>query len=629
MRCSYCGRETGTSTGYCEICGRRLQPVRRPAQNGTRRPAQGTAQRSAQRSVQGSAQRPVQRTANGKPVQKRPVAAARTGRPVQKKRKKTRWNPKFLAACAVILLLLILIPILIAACVHNRDDDLETRRIQMFYSGTAQKTSVVFAGKKYEKTIPGKIAETQCSADGKTQAVLTEAGALYYVTDVQLSPVASDVVGFVLSADGGKLAYTVEKAPETTDTSGTTDEASETETETEPQTTRQSSLLETTEESTTEYIPAGGEQYTEYAETSLFLYNGLDGASALIANHVEPTSVSLTPMGGGVCYTVASEAGDAFEGFCCRDGVSTSLGRNVLPVAVSEDGSLQYYVKYELLDSSWVLKFFRKGIENEVKLGEFSDGNKMSAWLNRDFSEIVFGLEGTRGGYYLCGADGEKQKISSGFSPVYVYGVREVRNGRSVIAPVDAFSKFVFTDNRGTAMYLDNKYNCTDTGADGTFFRLTPDLKKIYYLNENGELNACDLRKTDRTTIASNVLNFDLSADGSVLYYVNADDELHCRTGSKDKLAAEDVYTKGTGLCVTDNGYLYFLQNYAYGSGTLCYLKGNGGLHVLDEIKDVHDVAADSGEYIYYRANYGTISGTYDLYYGRGKKYTKLFDTMG
>ena len=195
--------------------------------------------------------------------------------------------------------------------------------------------------------------------------------------------------------------------------------------------------------------------------------------------------------------------------------------------------------------------------------------------------------------------------------------------------PLDTFAKTAFVRADGAVQYIDGKIQCTDTGAVGKSFRITPDGKTVYFLDAKGTLNACVVRKSDTRAVATNVMNYDLSADGSIVYYVNTDNELHVFVGGKDTRAAENVYAPGDGLCVTDGGYLYFLENYTYGNGTLCYMKGAGKVRVLSDINDVHDIAADTQDNIYYRGNYGTISGTYDLYYGRQKKYTILFKDMG
>ncbi len=609
MRCPHCGEENLSASKVCAVCGNPLpqptRPVRNP--NGPRPAVQG---------------RPANR-----PAQQRPAGRPTAGRSVPARRKKkTRWNPKFLAACAGILALLILIPILIAVAVHH-GDSIESRRIQMFYSGHTGKTNVVLNGKVYEKTISGKVSRTASSRDGLIQAVLSDTGELYYITAQKVDSVASGVLNFVLSADGSKLAYVLQNVPDPSDTS---ESSTEEETTTRRARGSNNDAAEETTESTTEYVPAGAESFLEFSDTSLFLYNGADGTSPLIGNHVPADSISLSPTGACVAYTVTADDGESFEGFFYREGGATSIGRNALPIAVSDDGMTYYYVKYDNLDNVWIQKLFANNGANEIKLDEFADGNKLSVYLNLDYSQIVYSITGRAGSYFICGADGEKNKISNGYTPIYPYGMREVSSGKAVLTPYESFSKTVFCNAASSAQYLDGKNVSSDLGASGVSFRVSPDGKTVYYLDKDEYLYACTVRKVNKKEVAAHVMTFDLSADGEYLYYVNSDNQLHAVKGNKDTILAENVYTSNTvGLAVTDGGYVYFLQDYSYGSGTLCYVKGDGAIHVLSEINNVHDLAADVGEYIYYRSDFGAISGTYDLYYGKGKKYTKLFEKMG
>ena len=609
MRCPYCGDDNPSTSKVCETCGRPLPQANRPAQN---RP-------DSHQSVQG---RPAQRPAQSRPGSR---PAGRPGSSTVRKKKKTRWNPKFLAACAGILFILILIPILIAVAVHH-GDSIESRHIQMFYSGHSGKTSIVLNGKVYEKTISGKVEKTASSRDGLIQAALSDTGELFYVTTQKMDSVATGVQSFVLSADGTKLAYVMLNPAETSDT---TETSTEEETTASKRTQKKQTDEETTE-STTEYVPAGADAYLELADTSLFLYNGTDGTSALVANHVPADSVSLSAAGLCTAYTVTADDGESFEGFYYREGVAVSIGRFALPIAVSDDALHVCYVKYDKMDEVWIQKLFLRNGENEIKLDEFADGNMLSVYLNADYSQIIYSITGKAGAYFFCGPDGEKSKISKGYTPIYPYGQREVVSGKAILTPYATFAKTVFMNASGVAQYMDGKCVSIDLGASGTTFRVSPDGKTIYYLDKDEYLYSCAVRKIDKKDIASHVMAFELSADGEYLYYVNSDNELHCVKGNKNTLLAENVYTSKTvALAATDSGHLYFLQDYAYGSGTLCYVKGDGAVHVLNEINNVHDLASDVGEYIYYRSDFGAITGTYDLYYGKGKKYTKLFEKMG
>ena len=480
------------------------------------------------------------------------------------------------------------------------------------------------AGKVYDKSINGKVERTISSADGLAQAALTENGELFYITADKCASVATGVCQFTLSADGTRVAYMVESDPDASDTSDSS-------TEKETTQVRRSLQEEETTESTTEYVPAGAESYLKFSNTSLFLYNGSSANSTLIANHVSPESVSLSPTGAVIAYSVTAEDETSFEGFYALNSVKTSIGRNALPIAVSDDALQYYFVKYDNIEDVWVQKLFVKAGENaEVKLGEFADGNLLSLYLNRDYSQAIYSVTGKKGSYFFYSTDHDKEKVSSGYVPIYAYGLREVMSGKAVITPLETFAKTCFRDASSTAQYLDGKYICKNTGALGNAFRVSPDGKTMYYLDTEGDLYSCVLRKLDKKKIAEHVMTFELSADGSVVYYVNADNKLYCVKGSKVTPAAENVYTSGgSGLVVTDAGYLYFLQNYAYGNGTLCYLKGDGKARSIDSIKNVHDLAADVGEYIYYRSDYSAITGTYNLFYGRGKKYTKILEKLG
>ena len=632
MRCPYCGEENQNGSKECAVCGRPLTQPNRPApgQEGARpraeRPPQTpNASRPQPNRIAPAANAARPRpTAQGRPVN-RPVQQRPAGRPPVRKKPKTRWNPKFLAACAGILLVLILIPILIAIAVHH-GDSIESRQIQMFYSGHSGKTSIVLNGKVYDKNITGKVAQSSCSRDGLVQAALTESGELYYITGQKMNAVASNVQSFVLSADGSKLAYLVQNPPDASDTS----ESSTEEETTTARSSKKTQKQEETTESTTEYVPAGAEAFLTYADTSLYLFNGLDSAAPMIASHVSADSVSLSPTGASMAYTVTADDGESFEGFVYNGETPSSLGRNVLPIASSDDCQRIYYIKFDKMEEVWIQKLFARNGENEIKLDEFVDGNKLSVYLNTDYSQIVYSITGKSGAYFFCGADGEKSKLSGGYTPIYPYGQRETASGKVILTPYETFSKTVFRNAAGAAQQIDGKYLTVDLGASGTMFRVSPDGKTVYYLDENESLNSCVMRKIVKKEIAQHVMTFELSPDGEYLYYVDSDNKLHCVKGSKDTPVADDVYTSKTvGLAVTESGHVYFLQDYAYGSGTLCYLKGDGAIHVCSDINNVHDLAADTGEYIYFRSDFGQITGTYDLYYGKGKKYTRLFEKMG
>lgn len=638
MQCPYCGVDNRNESRICEVCGRPL-PARRtaPLSAGevSRSPYGGrpTGQvphppRQGGRAVPPASRRPAPNYAA--PQGKRPASAvgrASGQRPYAQNKPKERWNPKFLAACAGILILLIAIPVIIAVVRHS-SVQVENNMIQTYYSGAAQKTSVVMHGKVFDQTIPGRISASADSADGLARAVLTENGDLYYITRDKLSSVAKNVDNFILSADGSGLAYVIETAPETTDSSSD----SSTEAKTTTTTTTVRSLKEeaqSTSESTTEYVPAGADGFLAQSNTTLYLYNAEDGTAPKIADHISAQSVALSANGDVVSYTQVNSTGDGFEGYHCFNNVKTSIGRNVVPIAISNDTLHMCYVKFERLSDVWVQKLFAKLGETDTLLGEFSDGNLLQLYVNQDFTEIIYSLTGSNGNYFFYAADHDKEKLSVGYTPIYSFGLRDVCSGRAVISPLASFAKSFFSDAYGTAQYIDDKYVCVNTGAVGVTFRVNSDGKTLYYLDKDEYLYSCSVRKLQKAEIDSHVMTFELSADGDYLYYINSDNELHCVKGGKNTLLAEKVNApKDRAMAVTDDGYVYFLQNYSLGSGTLCYLKKDGKPTVVDSINNVYRIVADTDGSVYYYSDYSAISGTFDVYYGKSKKYTQLLEKV-
>ena len=586
MKCNFCGSEITGADGVCEICGHEVQIENNQNTKQSEKPQNTSKKKTA----------------------KKPIITKRG-----KKIKVFGINLSFILMCAAALAVIILVPTLIITSLIGAKP-LKFEVMHTFYSKTTGVTSIVESGKIYEKTVEGEIVKKLSSSDGSVSAMLSEHGDLYKVSADDITLISSGVKNCVISQDGSKIAYLVKQAEESSTEESTTEKSKK--------------KQEPSQEETTEYIPAGPEEYTK-AELSLFVYNCVDGESKHIENAVAETSISLSPTGKAVCYTKSDKDGENFQGYVCNNGVFSAVGRNAVPIAVSDDGSFLYYVKYEIYEDNQVLKLFVKNGEKEEKLGEYSDGNGLSMYLNADFSETVFSVTGETGNFFLWTSLKEKQKLSSGFTAVYPFGKNEISNGKTVIAPTESFSGFVFYDNEKTAKYIDKKYVCNDLVVKADFFRVNADMSKLYFVDRNEYLFVTDLKKIETSDIASHVLNFDISVDGEMLYYVNSDKELHCYKGSSDKVISENADPGTRGLAVTEGGYLYYLKDYAYGSGTLCYLKNGGSEHVVKGTENVHDIIIDKGDNIYYRSDYGTISGTYDLYYGKAGKYELLFQNMG
>ncbi len=590
MKCDYCNNVIEGEGGVCEVCGHVLR-------------------------------KPQQKPSGNAPVQKGVTRQAKTN--VKKKRKPLKIfgiNAWFIALCAGILAVIIAVPAIIIASVLG-NDEIETSNIHTFYSKTSGKTSVVESGVLYDAAIEGNIVKKESSSDGTVTAVLTQYGDLQLIKEGTVTPVATGVENFVLSPNGAKIAY-LKSAEEALSEESTSEE----------ETAKKSKPSQ--EEETTEVLPAGEEEFIS-ADLSLFLYNCLDGEEKHIENKVAPTSISLSPSGNGVCYTKSDDDGKSFDGYVCRSGVYSAIGRNTYPVAVSDDGSILYYVKYEIYNDGRALKLFVKNGDTEEKLGEYTDGNALSMYLNSTFSEAVFSVTGKDGNFFLWKAEkeknenSEKQKLSVGFNPIYPKGLNETTSGRAVVVPDESFAVFAFCDNSGTASFIDKKFVCNSLSAKSDKFMIDTDYSRIYYVDSNEYLYVTDLKKYGTSSVASHVIGFDITYDGKTVYYIDSDNELHSFSGSSDEIIDNNVYHGENGFCVTEGGYFYYLKDYNYDSGTLYFLKNGGSSHKVEEAANVHDIIADKGDSIYFRADYGTISGDYTLYYGSANKYRSVYSNAG
>ena len=248
MKCKFCGSEIVGSPTVCDICGHELQYD------------------EVRVSVPESHKKPAPQRVGKKPT-KKPFISKRG-----KKIKIFGINLSFILLCIAVLAVIILVPTLIIVSLLG-GEKIESRRMHEFFSKSSGTTSIVENGIVYEKNIEGRIVKSLSSSDGTVRVMLTEYGELYLAANGETTMISSGVKNYVVSSDGAKIAYLVKQAEETSSEESTTGEEKEKEKE------------KTTEEETTEYIPAGPEEFTK-AELSLFIYNCADGESKHVENNV-------------------------------------------------------------------------------------------------------------------------------------------------------------------------------------------------------------------------------------------------------------------------------------------------------------------------------------------------------
>lgn len=538
----------------------------------------------------------------GSPLTVPPETKAAKASP-PKRRRKRRLNPKFVAAVVIFFVIVASVAVLLIVSMFNRDSA-QPARLQSFFSKGGDYTQFVADGGALLK-IDGSVVLSAESRDGSSRAVLTEGGKLYNISSAGSAEVSSNVVFCTISANGSSIPYLVDSAKDASETSESENESTE---------------------------PGEPETETLYDKSSLslFLYDCAEKTSTLIANNVNNYSIAVSPDGKAVSYTMASSDSKSFEGYICNGGIFSSAGKNSCVVAMSDNAEYVYYLKYESGIDGEIIKFFAKGSESEIKLGEFGDASKLSLYLNNTRNEAVFSLNGKDGNYFISVSCSEKRRVSTGFKPVLSYGNQATRvygTECSVFAcPVDSFGRTPFTDASDTLYYMDINFAATEVCAGVESARVSSKGNMLFYIDSSEFLYSCPVESlSSKNKLASHVSKFEISPDGAKCFYIDGDKSLYCLSGDKTSLVGSDVNE----LWVTSKGTVYFLENFTFGSGTLFCSKNGIDKKEVNGADNVSSVIPDYSDKVYYCSDYSSVSGTFDLWYGGEDTFTKLFDDLG
>lgn len=137
------------------------------------------------------------------------------------------------------------------------------------------------------------------------------------------------------------------------------------------------------------------EEYSTAKETGTLVFYSNESGSNVVISENGGRYFAISSNGKHVAYT-EKDASDDINSFHCylflSSGQRREIGKNVIPIAVSDDGALVYGVRVETDDSEdsglslWV---FKDGTESET--GRFSGTDGLSSIIfNSDCSQILF-----------------------------------------------------------------------------------------------------------------------------------------------------------------------------------------------------------------------------------------------
>lgn len=326
---------------------------------------------------------------------------------------------------------------------------------------------------------------------------------------------------------------------------------------------------------------------------TLNLYYTKNGKTKEIAEDVLVGSVVLSPDGETVAFVSDYDASDDFKGYYSIKGKEpVEVGKEKQVFAIADDAKYIYYADADRI-------YAQKKKKDGEKLA--SEVSEVMALFNADMSEMLyvnsdtsywFDDDGADHRTYLSVKAGEKEKVSN--ETVYgvilpndamegYYNVDTAKGDVTVyMTGVETFEEQLFNTTGGIE-FMNKKGEMIEVAGSARSLALAEDGESFVYANYSGDIFEVTKFKKggEEKKIGDDVEAEEVFAAGDLkyVYYINADDELCCIKGKKDKKLADDV----TSAAVSEDGTVCY---YVVEDEELCYSKKNGKkkkIHSEDE----------------------------------------------
>lgn len=404
------------------------------------------------------------------------------------------------AAVVVLILIIILVCALQPAKYPTKKAD-----INFLYYEEDEQTEVLINGSALKTKIDGSVSNKQIAIDGTAAMVLGEDGTLYYISTKEMTVVKEDIDGFRLASSGKGALYSDE-------------------------------------------------------DGALWLYNCKnEKAEKILEDDADVDLAVIAPDGASAAYATVEEKDDGeevIEAFLYLKGESSSIGKNIIPTAMSNGGKYVYAVNDES-----ELYVVPKGKDKEKISADIGS----SVLLNADHTQIAFSTtDDSR--TYVSVKGGEKIKLASGSTcyPVVPRNIGFFYSDGVITFNIKSFADNVFST--GDAVYkLNSKFEIEKiSNTDGSGM-ISSDGKTVVYLKSNDLYRAKVSKPEDAEKLASDVDYCVMTSDGKKVYYINEDEELWCKNGSSDAVKIAD---DASDLVITSKDIALFLVDKSTSSGT-------------------------------------------------------------
>lgn len=326
---------------------------------------------------------------------------------------------------------------------------------------------------------------------------------------------------------------------------------------------------------------------------TLNLYYTKNGKTKEIAEDVLVGSAVLSPNGETVAFVSDYDASDDFKGYYSIKGKEpVEVGKEKQVFAIADDAKYIYYADADRI-------YAQKKKKDGEKLA--SEVSEVMALFNADMSEMLYVNSDTSYWFddddadrrtYLSVKAGEKEKVSN--ETVYgvilpndaMEGYYRVDTAKGDVAVymtgVETFEEQLFNTTGGIE-FMNKKGEMIEVAGSARSLAMADDGESFVYANYSGDIFEVTKFKKggEEKKIGDDVEAEEVFAAGDLkyVYYINADDELCCIKGKKDKKLADDV----TSAAVSEDGTMCY---YVIENEELCYSKKNGKkkeIHTEDE----------------------------------------------
>ena len=260
------------------------------------------------------------------------------------------------------------------------------------------------------------------------------------------------------------------------------------------------------------------ELYYYYGDKSQRITSEMSGAAC------------ISPNGKTVSYAVKKD--DYYNSYIWENGKIKDLdGRDKMPIAISNGGKYVYFTKNEAV-------YVQKGVKDDSK-NKVADGYIGTLFFNKDLSQVIVSISDRA---YISIKGGERESLSTSSTYLGNFILPEGTASKwtyfGVVYGIDSFANTFYRADNNDVLYLDKKFKSESVVKSVSDVYIANDGKTLVYL-KNRSIYKIDGTKTDSSSDSvelgrtdDNIESFKMLKNGSVIYYVNSDDEMYYQKGT-------------------------------------------------------------------------------------------------